>query len=1197
MSLRDISAWSIRNPVVPLLFFTGLLFAGIVSFRFMDVTNNPDVDFPAVVVNIAQPGASPTEIENQITQRVESALRSISGVNSIQSTAREGSSNTFVEFEIGTNLIEAVNEVETAIDSVRGSLPDGILEPQVSKVDVVGEPIGYFAVEADDMTLEQLSWFIDDTVAKRLLKIEGMAEVQRFGGVDRQIEVILDPARMQSFGVTASQINGALRQNNLDAAGGLAEIGGTRQSLRVLGNSDTAFALSQTQIQLGGGRSVRLADVAKVRDGFSERNSISEVGGKEVVNFFMNRARGSSDLAVYDAAVAEMDTIAAENTGVEFIKLSTSTTYTRGQYESSMWALVEGAVLAVVVVFLFLRDWRATFISAVAIPLSAIPTFWFMDLLGFNLNFLSLLALALVAGVLVDDAIVEIENIVRHMRMGKTAYQASIDAADEIGLPVVATSFCIVAVFLPVGLMPGVSGQFFQNFGITVVIAVLMSLAVARMVTPLMAAYFLQAKGIAEHGEGPMINGYMRVLAWTLDTGKVVARRAGITGPRRRGLYVPSLLLTVIVLLVASALAMFELASGSVSASIAQGAGAAPPWKGLLGLEVHKQIATAVSADTNGGLHKLVAKLFEVVIVLLVSLLSFLAAFATFKAIEAPAGGSSGFAHATRWMTARFYDHRLWMLGIGWFSLLVTILLFGQIPGQFQPTIDDENSRVEIELVPGTTLAQTKLAVNAVAERLRQEPEVERLLERTRLGETSSIFVKLRDDRQRTSVEFERELAPELAKFPDARVRFQSQSGGFGSGRDMTVLLAGSDPVLLDQTATRLTEEMKRLNTLVAPRISADLNRPEIIITPRDKIAAELGITTAALSQTIRIATLGEIEQNAARFSLSDRQIPIVVRLSEASRTDFRTIENLPVPLANGGSVPLRRVADITFGSGPTAIQRYNQNRRVLVGADLAAGVLKGEAQAQIDALPVLQNLPVGVIRDVVGEEEWQAELITNLIIAIIAGVLLVFAVLVLLYKRLMSPLVNMTSLALAPLGGILLIWLLGQPQSMPVYIGILLLLGIVSKNSILLIDFAIEEMNKGVGKFEAIMDAGHKRAQPIVMTTVAMTAGMIPVALSLSGDGAWRQPMGIVVIGGLVLSTLLTLLIVPAGFSLADGFEKRVGPVLRRKLLTYKPGDDTRPHGEGEYEGGPDLPFPGLPGGAVPIPARRLPPGAEPAE
>ncbi|WP_086737528.1 efflux RND transporter permease subunit [Erythrobacter colymbi] len=1177
MALRDISAWSIRNPVIPLVFFTGLLVAGIVSFMRMDVTNNPDVEFPAVIVNIAQPGASPTEIENQITQRVESALRSISGVESLQSTAREGNSQTFVEFEIGTNIIEAVNEVETAIDGVRGSLPDGILEPQVRKVNVVGEPIGYVAVEADDMTVEQLSWFIDDTVAKRLLKVPGMAEVSRFGGVDRQIEVILDPARMQSFGVTASQINAVLRQSNLNAAGGLAEIGGTRQSLRVLGNSDTAFQLSQTQIQLGGGRTVRLADIATVKDGYSERTSISEVGGKEVVNFAMSRARGASDLTVYDAALEEMDKIEAENPGIKFIKLSTNTTYTRSQYKSSMWALVEGAVLAVVVVFIFLRDWRATAISAVAIPLSAIPTFWFMDLLGFNLNFLSLLALALVAGVLVDDAIVEIENIVRHMRMGKTAYQASIDAADEIGLPVVATSFCIVAVFLPVGLMPGIAGQFFKNFGITVVVAVLMSLAVARMITPLMAAYFLKAKGHAEHGGGPMLDRYMNVLAWTLDTGRMAARRAGITSPRNRAIYVLGLLLTIILLLAISLVSMFALANGAFSGGA---------WKGLLGLEVHKAIATAVSADSNTTLHMLVAKVFEVALVLFISIASFMSAFLLFKAIEAPASGDSGFARGVRWMTARFYDHRVWMVAIGWFSLLITIVLFGQVPGQFQPTIDDENSEVAIELVPGTTLADTKRVVNSVADRLRQEPEVERMLERIRLGDASSIFVKLKDDRARTSVEFERELAPVLAAFPDARVRFKSQSGGFGSGRDMTVMLAGSDPVLLEKTAAELVEEMKGLKTLVAPRISADLNRPEIIITPRSKIAAELGVTTAALSQTIRIATLGEIEQNAARFSLSDRQIPIVVRLSQESRTDFRTIENLPVQLTGGGTVPLSRVADITFGSGPTAIQRYNQNRRVLVGADLAAGVLKGEAQAQIDALPVLKNLPVGVIRDVVGEEQWQAELIQNLIIAIIAGVLLVFAVLVLLYKRLMSPLVNMTSLALAPLGGILLIWLIGAPQSMPVYIGVLLLLGIVSKNSILLIDFAIEEMNKGVGKLDAIMDAGHKRAQPIVMTTVAMSAGMVPVALSLSGDGAWRQPMGIVVMGGLVLSTLLTLLIVPAGFSLADGVEKRVGPWMRSRLLTYKPGDDKRPV-SGANE--PDLPFPGL--------AKLPPAGHEPAE
>ena len=1158
MNFRNISAWSIRNPIVPIILFIGLTLAGMLSFADMEVQNDPDIEFPAVSVNISQPGAAPSEIENQITQRVEAAIRGVEGVKNINSTAREGGSNTFVEFEIGSDIGQAVNEVKAAIDQVRGELPDGILEPQVSRVQTSSDPIGYFAVTAPDMTLEQLSWFIDDTVAKRLQTIEGMAEVSRGGGVSREILVTLDPARMQSLGVTASQVNGALRQVNLDAAGGVAEIAGSRQSVRVLGNADTAYDLSQTRIAIGGGRSIKLADVADVTDSYGEIRSMGKINGKQVVTFGISRSRGASDVSVYDDAVAEMDKMEEENPGITFTRLFTSVDYTKAQYSSSIAAMVEGAVLAVVVVFFFLRDWRATIIAALAIPLSAIPTFWFMDMLGFTLNTLSLLALGLVAGVLVDDAIVEIENIVRHMRMGKSAYQASIDAADEIGLPVVATTFSIVAVFLPVGLMPGVSGQFFKNFGLTVVASVLMSLLVARMITPMVAAYFLKAKGHASHGEGPLMDRYERVLRWSLDSSKADAIRAQLTPAPGRWWY--GLVATVLFLLLG---ALFLGTAIGVLVALQKVAGPVvdtATWEGMLPF-LPTFLAHLIAFVLAFGF--MLAGL-AVAAVAAWFATRLLAAF--LRIISPVLGGDFArwFAYRQARFGARMHDHRSWMMGVGIASLALTVMIGMSLPGQFFPDVNGDYTQVRIEMVPGTTLKQTEAVADRVAAIVNQRPEVDAALQRVNEG-NARVFITLNRDRDITQQEFERELTPMFQDIPDARVSFFSfqGGGGGGTGRPVSVMLAGSDPVLLNSTAATLAEQMKTIKGVVAPRVEADQRRPEVVIKPRLDLAASLGVTTAALSQTIRIATLGDIDQNAAKFSLSDRQVPIRVRLPESSRQDLSTIRNLPVPTASGGSVPLERVAEIDFGSGPTQIQRYNQARRIFVGADLAPGAAKGDVDQAVQQLPIMQNLPAGVSNAPFGADQWQQEMASNFQIALLAGVLLVFAVLVLLYHRFVSPLVNMASLFLAPLGGLIALWMIGQPISMPVLIGTLMLFGIVSKNSILLIDFAIEEMARGTPKFEAIMEAGRKRAQPIVMTTVAMTAGMVPTAISLTGDGAWRAPMGTVVIGGLTLSTLLTLVIVPAGFSLADGFEKRVGPWLRERLLTYQPGDENRRRGD----------------------------------
>ncbi|MBA4762548.1 efflux RND transporter permease subunit [Sphingomonas sp.] len=1026
MSFRNISAWSIRNPVPPIVLFIALTIAGFVSFARMDVNNDPDIDFPIVWVSISQPGAAPSELETQVTQRVEAAVRSLQGIDQIESTVSEGNSQTVIQLDIGTPIDRAVSDVRDAIAQIRGDLPDGILEPLVGRANTSDQEIATFTATGTDMTIEQLSWYVDNTVANELLSIDGLSGVERIGGVSREIRVILNLPKIQSLGLTASQVNQQLRQVNLNAAGGRTEISGSEQSVRVLGNAADARALAETRISIGGDRNVRLGDIADVKDLYAEQRSLAEFNGRQVLSFNIKRAKGASDVTVFDEAEKKLEALNKRNPAVQFNVLFNSVKYTEAQYHSAMVAMIEGAVLAVIVVFLFLRDWRATLISALAIPLSAIPTFWFMEMLGFTLNQMTLLALSLVAGVLVDDAIVEIENIVRHMRMGKSAYQASIDAADEIGVAVLATTMSIVAVFLPVGLMPGISGQFFKNFGLTVVAAVLMSLAIARLLTPMIAAYFLKAKGHASHGEGAMMDGYVRVLRWTL---------------------------------------------------------------------VHRWVAVV----------------------------AFLVAFA----------------------------------------LEIFLAAGGPLPFTFQPNQDQDDITVQIEMVPGTSLEQTKTVVDRVTGIVAARTDVvANVYSRTFVGNGRVVAI-LKDERPITSVELEQQLQPALAQIPDARVNVRSQGGWGGSGRAVSIVLGGEDPKLLNDTALKIVAEMEKMPEVRAPRITGDLQRPEIVIQPRTELAADLGVTTAALSNAIRIATLGDIDQNSAKFSLSDRQVPIKVALAESSRAELETIRNLPVPTASGGSVPLGVVAEIKFGVGATRIDRLNQKRRLVVGADLATDpktgkpFVLGAVMQKVDQLPTMRNLPMGVGKLEVGQAKWQTEMLVNFVVALISGILLVFAVLVLLYRGVMAAMVNLSSLLIAALGGFIALWLTGNPISMPVLIGVLMLLGIVAKNSILLIDFALEEMEKGVDKITAIVDAGHKRAQPIVMTTVAMVAGMVPTALSLNGDGSWRAPMGITVIGGLILSTLLTLLIVPALFSLALGMERRVGPWLGRKLLTFRPGDD----------------------------------------
>ncbi|MGC2033165.1 MAG: efflux RND transporter permease subunit [Steroidobacteraceae bacterium] len=1017
--MRNISAWAIRHPVTPIVLFVVLFFLGVVAFIRLPINLDPDVTFPAVDTYVAQPGAAPTEMETQIAQKVEGSISSIGNVRNITTFIVEGQVHIFTEFEIGTPIDRAVTDVRDAVTKVRNDLPQGILEPQVSRVSVDGGAFIYYAVTTTSLTPEELSWFIDNTVTKRLLAIPGVAQVSRSGGVDREIRVELDPGRLQALGLTAVEVNEQLRALNMDAAGGRAQVGGGEQAIRVLGGARSAEALGDTQIIIPGGKFVRLREIADVRDGIAEVRSLARLNGRTATTFGVFKAKGSSDVSVAKAVEAELGKIKSENPAIHMTTIFTTVAHTLRTYHSAMSALVEGSVLAVVVVWFFLRNVRATLISALAIPLSAVPTFVFMQWMGFTLNQITLLGLSLVAGVLVDDAIVEIENIVRHMRMGKSCFQAAIDAADEIGLAVVATSFTIIAVFLPVSFMGGFTGQYFKQFGLTVASAVFISLMVARLITPVLAAYALRGDSIAVHNvDGPIMTRYLSLLRWCV---------------------------------------------------------------------------------------------------------------------------------ANRWKTIT--------AGVAFFFLSVACLAI--IPNGFIPPEDFASSQLDIELPPGGTLEDTARVSQATATFLRQSPEVTDIVEFVGGGDygeirNATIFVSLvpRSERSITQKQWEQKMMPVLAQVPDGHVNF-SQSGG---GRDIQLYLTGDDPVLVERTGHKVLDEMRALPDVRDARIRGDLPRPEIVVHPRLDIAAQLGVSVQSISQTIRIATLGDLPQNGAKFSLTDRQIPIRVSLIESARRDLTTLENLPVPTASGASVPLKSVADLSFGQGPSALRRYNQSRRVFLEADMSPGVELGTATKKIYALPTLKNLPQGVHLVETGNTEFMTELYQNFLLAVGAGILMVFAVLVLLFVRVLQPITILSALPLSLGGAVLALLLTGLPFSLPVIIGILMLMGIVAKNSILLVDFAIEEMRAGKTRLQAILEAGHKRARPIVMTTVAMVAGMLPVAVGWGGDSDFRGPMAIAVIGGLITSTALTLVIVPAVFTVLDDIERWIAPKAGRLLADAPP-------------------------------------------
>ncbi|WP_019672076.1 efflux RND transporter permease subunit [Psychrobacter lutiphocae] len=1010
MSL-NVSAYSIRNPLVAILLFVLITLGGILGFMQMKVQQFPDIDLPAVVVTVALPGAAPNQLENDIAKKVENKISSIEGIKHIRTTLQTGVATISSEFVLEKDIQEAVDDVRSAVNEVQSDLPAAAEDPIITKVTTAGLPAATYTVSAPGVSVEDLSWFVDDTIDKRLSDIKGVSTVSRVGGLDREVRVAVDPISLNSLKLPITQLSEQVAGIQQDNSGGEAKIGSSKQTIRVLGAVNHARELNELQVALPTGGTQRLGEIARITDAAAEPKSLTILDGDTVVAFNVSRSRGASEVEIIKRVDAELAQLQQDMPGYTITKVFDRATPIDEDYQASLRMLIEGGILAVVVVFLFLRNVRATIVTAVALPLSVIPTFLGMYLFDFSLNLISLLALSLVVGVLVDDAIVEVENIMRHLRMGKTPYQAAMEAADEIGLAVVATTFTLIAVFLPTAFMSGIVGQFFRQFGWTAAIAIFVSLMVARLITPMMAAYVLRPEKNHQPKNSRVMQLYLKAVGWTLQH---------------------------------------------------------------------------------------------------------------------------------RWIT----------MGATLILFAGSLTLIKLLPTTFIPENDIDQSRIGIELTPDASLAETTRIAKMVEQEVSQIDGVKSILsvigdpQAASLDAASggggeneaSMDIVLEPRGTRPSkIDIERDITAALTQVPSARFDVGLSSGGEAG---YSFALTSTNPNLLEQTAQQVMSEIRALPMAGSVTSDRSLPRQELSIIPNRIAMADLGTTTQGVADTLRVATLGDYEQRLSKLNLDTRQVPIVVRLPDSVKNNVSQLGDLYVPSTNASGARVSEIAQLKFGTGPSEIRRFDRERAITITTQVGDGEL-GELINEVKALPSLQpeQLPANIRLIDQGQAESMKELFSGFVIAMSIGIICIFGVLVLLFGKVLQPLTILMALPLSIGGAFVGLVLSDSSLSMPSMIGFIMLMGIATKNSILLVDYAIlAEREHGLSRFDALLDACRKRAQPIIMTTVAMAAGMLPLIFGLGDvDATFRRPMAAAVLGGLVTSTLLSLIVIPMVYTFMD--------------------------------------------------------------
>jgi hydrophobic/amphiphilic exporter-1 (mainly G- bacteria), HAE1 family len=1053
-----ISDFAIKRPIVTVVVMLALVIFGIFALIRLEVDEFPDLTNPIVFVAVPYPGASPSQVEREVVEPMEEAFSALSGVDKITSTSLDGFAQIVVQFVFEKNPDQATQDVRDAISGIRNDLPVELEEPILRRFDPSDMPIVSLVLTSQTMTPAELTLLADPGVTRALRGINGVAQVTVSGNVDREISVNLRPADLQAAGVSISQVVQAVQAQNLAAPVGRIEGRLTEQSIRLRGRIETPEQFAQLVVTAPGGRLIRLGQVADVRDGTAEQRSLALYNGVPAVGIDITKSKGASTTTVADAvlrSVARLQPTLPQGVRVEVVRNAGERV--RDSVRNVEEALVEGAILTVLVVFLFLNSWRSTVITGLALPVSVLSSFIAVLAFGFTLNTMSLLGLSLAIGILIDDAIVVRENIVRHIEMGKDHMQAAHDGTDEIALAVAATTFSIVAVFVPVAFMEGISGQWFKPFALTIACSVLVSLFVSFSLDPMLSAYWADPQIEAHERKNPIARAldrfnrwfdaqaerYKRVIAWALD------HRAAV----------------------------------------------------------------------------------------------------------------------------------LLIVAVAFFGAIALQVFFGG--GGFIPESDRSEITLSLETPPGSNLEYTSIKAREVAAIASTHPEVRYTY--TTIGssqgsagvDTGSVYIRLKPkaDRDVSQQELGRQIRQEVKRVGGTEVTL-SEGGPGGNRKQIQIEVRGEDMEALQKAALQIEGEMLAVAGTADVGLSTGEQKPELVIELNRGLAGSLGLTVGQIAQSLRPAFAGIDAGDWVDPQGQTRDV--TVRLAPEARERITDLAQLPLvvtpsPGAPGAAatgpaapvtIPLGQVATIRQSLGPAEIEHLDRDKVVTVGAN-SEGRSLSEVSRDVNRRIARLQLPAGVRLSQGGEVEDQADVFTKIFAALALAILLMYLILVVQFGSFLDPLAILLSLPLSLVGVVLILLITGDTLNLMSLIGVILLMGIVAKNAILLIDFAKWNHEAGMPLREALIEAGRVRLRPIIMTTLALIAGMIPVALGHGEGGDFRAPLGRAVIGGTITSTFLTLLVIPTVYEIMAGWrEKTRGFFRRRTEVRTEPAEEAGPAG-----------------------------------